>query len=72
MMKKRICPIRMIGVDEKRQMPKECWTECAWYNPYADQCAIFLIADQVADVAQRVDELRDVIEDGVKVCRVKE
>ena len=49
-----------------------CRTNCALRNQYTDQCAIFGIFDQTADVAQRVDELRDVIENGVKVFKVNE
>lgn len=74
MMIKKICPILTIVLAARYQgtVMEVCRKECAWYNPGTDQCAIFGIFDQTADVAQRVDELRDVIENGVKVFKVNE
>ncbi len=74
MMIDRICPVMTIGLAARKQgLIAGCRDNCAWYNPGTDQCAIFGIFDQTADVAQRVDELRDVIEkDVIKVLEVNE
>lgn len=73
MMIDKICPVMTIGLAARKQgLIAGCRDNCAWYNSGTDQCAVFGIFDQVSDVAQRVDELRDVIEDGVKVFKVNE
>ena len=66
MMIQKKCPLATVGLPY-------CKPDCAWYNPGTDQCAIFGIFDQTADVAQRIDYLRDVIEkDVIKVLEVHE
>lgn len=76
MMINKICPVMTIGLigteGYEGAFMANCRTDCAWYNSGTDQCAIFGIFDQTADVAQRVDELRDVVESGVKVFNINE
>lgn len=40
-----------------------CVVECALYNLHTNQCAIFNISDKMADVAHKVDELKDAIKE---------
>lgn len=69
----RICPLLSIADAASADSYTDCMRDsCAWAMPGTGQCAVFGIFDQLADVSARVDELRDVIEDGVKVFKVNE